>query len=170
MKKILFLFVLVFVFPLSCSDDDNVRLDCNKYCEKATKCDEEMTAEEKSNCNQFCNNLNEKGYFDKNYLKNINECLDNDDCAKIESCVEESQSKCPAIDGSKYYETICNKMLECKATTKTKEECIEEQKKENNDFSCTTEKYVSDMTDCVSKVSCDKYMEDMMNCMLLIFQ
>lgn len=169
MKKILLIIMIVSLLFINCSDKDDTKLDCDKYCANMEKC-EDTYKQEASNCKQLCNNINEKGYFDKNYLKDVNDCLNKDDCEKIESCVEEAQSKCPQIDGSKYYEAVCSKMIECKANSKTKEECIEEQKKEYNNFSCNTEKYVTDLTNCVSKVTCENYTQGMMNCLFLILQ
>ncbi|MCX7957524.1 MAG: hypothetical protein N3B13_00560 [Deltaproteobacteria bacterium] len=169
MKNILFWTLIFMAFVFSCSGDDGANLDCDKYCEKAAKCGE-MSAEEKESCQKFCNNINNKGYFDSNYLKNLNSCMNNDDCDKVESCVEEAQKKCPSVDASKYYESMCDKMIECKQTTDSKEKCIENQKKENNDFACMTEKYISDMANCFSKVSCSNYISDMMNCVTLILQ
>ncbi|MCX7943151.1 MAG: hypothetical protein N2746_01395 [Deltaproteobacteria bacterium] len=155
-------------FVFSCSDDDEAKLDCNKFCEKMKECKTQEEPEVES-CQTLCKNINEKGYFDGDYLKRLNSCM-SESCEKINECADKAKSKCPPVDDSKYYEALCAKMIECKKTSDTKEKCIETQKKEGNDFSCMTEKYISDMASCFSKVSCGSYLDDMMNCTLLLLK
>jgi hypothetical protein len=170
MRKLHFLFVLLAIFVLiECSADSNSsKLDCQKNCETEKKCGN-IKEEDVQQCIQFCENMNNKGYFDSDYVKSLNKCLDLNDCNKIEECGKEAKSKCSTPDISKYLDVYCDKMIECKATTDTKEQCKENVKNET-DFTCMNDKYVSDMSSCISVVSCDKYVEGMMNCTFSILK
>lgn len=165
MKKLfvsLFLFS-IFIIPACSEDSGSPTFDCNKFCDKSLEC-QEIKESQLENCKTYCKKYDENQYFEDAYKVEMAKCLTKDKCEDIKSCAQQIQSSCPPPpDISKYVETLCNKMIECNATTDTKEACIQRQNKPDS-YKCLTQRFIDDITTCISKVNCATYLTDFLNC------
>jgi len=166
MNRLTALFLIVFFsFLVSfCSDDSQkTEFDCNKLCDKSKEC-EKIKESQLENCKTYCKKYEDNGYFEQAYMDAMGECLVKDKCEDIASCTSNIPDKCPPPpDVSKYAQTLCDKMIECKATIETKEDCVKKYGVAEN-YKCFTQKFMDDTTNCISKVNCATYLTDFMNC------
>lgn len=132
-------------------------------CDKSLEC-QKIKQEYLQNCKDYCKKYQDNGYFEPQYMDAMAVCLDNKKCEDIESCTKTIADKCPAPPNVKEYaETLCDKMIECKATTKTQEECISEIGMADK-YKCLTQKFIDETKMCISEISCATYLTDFLNC------
>ncbi|MCX7957522.1 MAG: hypothetical protein N3B13_00550 [Deltaproteobacteria bacterium] len=158
------LFIVFAVGVLSCSgDSEKAEFDCDKLCDKTLECGN-IKESQLANCKSYCKDYQNNGYFEQSYMDAMGKCLTEDKCNDIESCVNEIPSQCPPPpDVSKYAETLCDKMIECKATLDTKEACVGKVGKPEN-YKCLTQKFIDNTTTCIAKIKCETYLTDFLNC------
>ncbi len=163
--SILLMVFWFFILASGCSDSDKKKteFDCTRLCDKSLEC-QEIKESQLENCKDYCKKYQENSYFENAYLDAMGVCLAEDKCEDIKSCTKTIAEKCPAPpDVSKYAKTLCNKMIECKATTKTEDECIATLGVPDN-YKCLTQKFIDDTEKCISQIKCETYLTDFLNC------
>lgn len=155
-------YIPVFLFYLSCESEKGTPLDCDKACNKDLEC-QNIEEKELQDCKDQCKKAVESGYLQTEFLKAIDKCF-NEKCEEIESCQEDASNKCSPPHTKKLAETLCNKKIECKATTQTKEDCVSEEVSQSDDLKCLTQKFIDALEGCISKVACTSMGEDFIKC------
>lgn len=161
--------IMLFLLSCSGSDSEKTEFDCSKMCDKTLECGN-IKESQLQNCKEYCKEYQENGYFENSYMDAMGKCLAKDKCDDIESCVKEIPTSCPPPpDVTKYAETLCDKMIECKATLDTKENCIKKYGNPDN-YKCLTQKFIDNTAICIEKVKCETYLTDFLNCQKELFQ
>jgi len=135
---IVFVFFIMF-FLISCSESsEDFKFDCNKLCDKSLECGE-IKDSDLQKCKEQCNNLVSKDYFEKVYWQEMEKCLSKESCNDIDECAKNISEQCPPPPDVKDYANVsCDKMIECKATTDTKEVCVKKIEEDADQFRCIT--------------------------------
>ncbi|MCX7944791.1 MAG: hypothetical protein N2746_09825 [Deltaproteobacteria bacterium] len=151
-------------------EEEEVKLDCDKICNKEKECNKEMTDDDLRECKTQCDGVSRSGYFQNTIIKTINSCYDKT-CPEIDSCVEKGTGSCKAPNYMPFVSAACDKHIECGLGT-TKDTCTTEFKnaldKEINEgeiVRCLTDKAFSDLGECMKKANCQTIEDDLGKCM-----
>lgn len=173
---VLFSIFVISVFALAISacgildEDSGAKIDCTKLCAKEKECDKEMTDSDVKDCEAGCNKVKDSGYYQDTFVNTVDSCYDKS-CSEIDSCIEKGTSSCKAPDYMPYVNTACDKMVSCGAEG-TKDECVaggkealEKEMNESSSFKCFTDKFFSDLADCIKKANCETLDDDVDKCL-----